>query len=420
MARRGFFAELQRQSRIAEKERARRERDAARNYAVQLRQREKSEKEAERERVQRAKAGVARQKQLEKDVREAYLAAKEEEAEDRNLELSDIYADIDTLLKSTLSLDDYVDLNTLRVEVRHPQFSRTDLEEPTPEPKPILDSPKPLLQLPEPPRGLAKLFGKKRHANAVVAAERSHELAVASWDADCRQNVLKRQAAKDEHARIEKKRLEKLAIYRSRYADECRAREEEAEAHNRSVEELIINLGYGTADAVQEYVSIVLSNSVYPDHFAVTHEFKFDPETAELDLRVEMPEPDQLVAVKAYKYVKASDEIVATPLSQKECRDRYASAVHQIALRSFHEVFEADRRGLIRTVSLEVGSTAIDPGTGKRGYIPFVIAAAERDAFLEFDLAAVVPEKTLERLGAAVSKNPYSLAPAARAGVRRV
>jgi len=38
--------------------------------------------------------------------------------------------------------------------------------------------------------------------------------------------------------------------------------------------------------------------------------------------------------------------------------------VHQVALRSFHEVFEADRRGLIRSISLEVGTETIDPATG--------------------------------------------------------
>jgi restriction system protein len=51
--------------------------------------------------------------------------------------------------------------------------------------------------------------------------------------------------------------------------------------------------------------------------------------------------------------------------------------------------------------------------------VPFVIAAAERESFLAFDLSAVVPALTLGRLGAAVSKNPYGLIAAERAGVRR-
>ena len=90
-----------------------------------------------------------------------------------------------------------------------------------------------------------------------------------------------------------------------------------------------------------------------------------------------------------------------------------------MALRSFHEVFESDRRGLIQTISLEVGTNTVDPATGKRVYVPFVIAAAERQAFLAFDLSAVVPALTLDHLGAAVSKNPFGLVSAERAGVRR-
>ena len=43
------------------------------------------------------------------------------------------------------------------------------------------------------------------------------------------------------------------------------------------------------------------------------------------------------------------------------------------------EVFEADRRGLIKTISLEVGTNSIDPATGRPTYIPFVITAAERE-----------------------------------------
>ena len=277
----------------------------------------------------------------------------------------------------------------------------------------------PIVQLPAAPRGLASFFGKKKHIEAVEAAERAHKRAMGEWQAKCEQIRANRQAAMERHAHAEQSRFEKLNHERARYVEECRAREDDAAAKNRSLQELIVNLGYGTVDAVQEYVSIVLSNSVYPDFFPVTHEFKFDPETAELDLRVEVPEPSQLLTVKAYKYAKSSDDIVATALSLKVCRERYASAVHQIALRSFHEVFEADRRGLFKTVSLEVGTNAVDPGTGQRGYIPLVIAAAERDAFIAFDLSAVMPAMTLERLGAAVSKNPYFLVPAERAGIRR-
>ena len=123
---------------------------------------------------------------------------------------------------------------------------------------------------------------------------------------------------------------------------------------------------------------------------------------------------------RTYKYVKAKDEITATSMSQREAKERYASIVHSVALRSLHEIFEADRRGLIRAISLELGTETLSPATGRETYVPFVSVATEREPFELIDLSAVVPAATLEHLGAVVSKNPYELSPASGSGVRRV
>lgn len=333
--------------------------------------------------------------------------------------LAEIYDEIDSLLAATLEVDDYVDLATLRIAAEHPPFDRPDLEAPIPAPAPIPEPLEPTMAIPDPPRGLAGLFRKKRHAEAVAKSHEAHKQALAAWRTNVEQVQVQRQAALEAHRQAEAKRVASLDSERIRYAKECTAREAEAAERTRHIDELIANLGYGTLDAVQEYVSIVLSNSVYPGHFAVTHEFEFDPSSAELQLCVLVPEPDTIPTIKAYKYNKSTDEIVETPLSQKLCRDRYASAICQVALRSLHEVFESDRRGIIKTISLKVGTEAIDPGTGTQAYVPFVVAAAERDSFLKFNLAAVVPALTLDRLGAAVSKNPYGLIGVATTGVRR-
>lgn len=419
MARRGFFAELQHQSRVAAREREREEREAVRRHNATIRQAEQAKKESERAQAQFAKAAVSERKRLEKEAREALVAAREAEVIERNEKLERIYEEIDSLLASTLRVDDYVDLSSLRVEVKHPPFDRPDLETALPQPSQILLPNEPVLALPAPPSGLASLFGKKKYAEAVENAQRAHEQALEEWRAACRDLMVKHQKAKDMQVQAEARRLDALRSERERYAKECAMRESEAADRNRQLDELVTNMGYGTADAIQEYVSIVLSNSVYPDHFQVTHEFEFDPSTAELRLRALVPGPSETPTIKSYKYTKATDEITSTPLSQKECRDRYAGAIYQVALRSFHEVFESDRRGLIKTISLEVGTNTIDPATGQRTYMPFVIAAAERESFLAFELSAVVPALTLGRLGAAVSKNPYSLVAAERSGVRR-
>ena len=419
MARGGFFAGLQRAARVAARENERRAHQSAREHAALARRVEQARKAESRAQTQLAKADAAHRKLREREALEAHVEAMLAEVEERNQQLAEVYEDIDTLLEATLSRDDYVDLNTLRVVVTHPPFDRIDLEKPTPEPVPIPNPPKPTLSLPEAPRGLASLFGKKRHAEAVEEARLAHDRELVAWESMCRQAEARRQKAKSDHAGVEEKRVTDLERERARYARECADREAEAAGRNRDLDEFIANLGYGTADAVQEYVSIVLSNSVYPEHFQVTHEFEFEQTAAELRLRVLVPGPSDIPDTKAYKYSKASDEITSTTLSQKECRERFASAVHQVALRSFHEVFESDRRGLIQTISLEVGTSTVDPATGNLTYVPFVIAAAERHAFLAFDLSAVVPALTLGHLGAAVSKNPFGLVSAERAGVRR-
>lgn len=420
MARRGFFAELHHGLQVAAREHERAQRAAVRQHNAAVRIAEQARKAADHAERRLASATEAERKRLEKESREAYVYGMEAEAEEQNRKLAETYEEIDSLLSATLKIDDYVDLNALRVVVPHVPFERPELETSVPAPKRIADPVQPIFVAPEPPKGLASLFGKKKHADAVARAEQAHQQAILAWDAKCNQNRALHRAAVTEHARAEANRLAALAAERSQYAAECAAREADAAERNRQLDELIANLSYGTVDAVKEYVSIVLANSVYPEHFAVKHEFEFEPSTAELTLKVLVPGPDKIPEIKAYKYTKSADEITATPLPQKACRDRYESAVHQVALRSIHEVFEADRRGIIATISLEVGTQAVDPATGRTTYMPFVVVGAERASFIAFDLSAVIPARTLERLGASISKNPYALIATETSGVRRL
>jgi restriction system protein len=263
------------------------------------------------------------------------------------------------------------------------------------------------------------LFGKKSHEKAVADATVSHESRVAAWNAQIAQNAQIRQNLAAERDAKEAERLATLEAERSRYSAECTAREAAVAEYNQALETLRANLGYGAAEAIGEYVSLVFANSAYPADFPVEHDYEFDPASAELRLRVVVPGSDRVPSMNAYKYAKSADEITCTSLSQKACKDRYAGAIHQVALRSLHEVFEADRHAHIKTISLEVGTETIDPATGKDAYVLFVATGAERDAFLELDLANVVPTATLGHLGASVSKNPYGLVAADASGVRR-
>ena len=415
---RGFFAELQHQAKVAAREQAKAQREEERRHKDAVRATEQAQKVAERAAKQLARARAAEHKRLEKEAKEAHVAAMDADVERLNLELELVYEEIDSLLAATLSIDDYVDLEALKVVAEHPAFDRVDLEVASPSQVTVSDPPEPMFAPPPAPMGLRAFFGKKKHAKAVEKAQAAHECAVAAWHADLAKIASAHELATKKHAETEAQRMADLERERARYDHECSKREADAEEHNEAIRVLIADLGYGTVEAVQEYISIVLSNSVYPDHFPVEHDFEFDPATAELRLQVRVPSPDSLPDTKSYKYARSSDEITKSTLSQKARKDRYSEAIHQVALRSLHEVFESDRRGIIKTVSLEVGTFTTDPATGRDRFILFVATGAEREAFLELNLSNVVPIATLVCLGASISKNPFGLVAADASGIR--
>ena len=71
-----------------------------------------------------------------------------------------------------------------------------------------------------------------------------------------------------------------------------------------------------------------------------------------------------------------------------------------MAIRTVHEIFEADRDGIIATISMELGTRAIDPGTGHDTTITLVQLATDRDTFTRLDLSRVEARATLEHLRA--------------------
>ena len=331
-----------------------------------------------------------------------------------NTSLAGDLADIDGLLAWALDMDDYVDLESLKISgAEHPPFAPGRLAVPAPMvPEPTY-APEPVYEEPAAPGGLsAMLGGKKRHQQAVEEARTAFADAHGHWErarAAAHSNYAKKAAQRE---RSEAKRVAELSAADEKYKQECEKREAEASAHNAEVAKLINDLAFDVETAIQEYVGIVLSNSLYPEVFPVEHDHVFNLASRELSLDVGVPEPSSLPSVKAYRYLKAKDEIASTNLPVREKKERYANAVWQVAVRSLHEIFEADRAGKVHSIALTVGVDTIDPATGRPTTVPLVVVAADRETFNSFDLAKVVPQDTLQYLGAAMSKSPFDLVPA--------
>lgn len=89
------------------------------------------------------------------------------------------------------------------------------------------------------------------------------------------------------------------------------------------------------------------------------------PESRQLVVEYELPPLDVVTTVREYRCVKIRDEITASARPAKDIRERCASVVSQVSLRTLHEVFEADRSKVIDTVAFNGIVDTTDPGTGK-------------------------------------------------------
>lgn len=404
---------MQRQAQLADKRRQHDQKQAAQYHMAAVRAAEKAQREAERALVQAHKASVADQKAAKSEAQRLHVEAREAEVAALNAQLVDEYEQIDGILAATLGVDDYVDLQTLRHTANHPPFEPGQLAFASP-PLPPIPAPREPEFVPPPgePRGLSGVLGaKKKYAEVLAQARAEFERIHQEWHVEVASIPARQQAQADHHQRLEAERQTKLQQLRAEYDAACSQRELDVHRANEALDQLINNLAYDVDEAVQEYVSIVLGNSVYPDCFPVEHDFEFNSTHRELTLTVSVSPPSAVPLVSAYKYAKAKDEITSTSLPQKDQKERYANALAQVALRTLHEIFEADRAGRIQTISLTVATSSIDAATGRLTDTPLLAVATDRPTFEHLDLANVVPSATLAHLKANVSKNPFGLVP---------
>jgi restriction system protein len=417
---RGFFAEIAHQQRLHEQHQRRQTAAAVQAHNRAVREAEGAQREYVRAVAAYERAAELEQAYARAAAKEAHVSSKKAEAESRTTHAHDAFEQIDSILAATLDVDDFVDLDSLKVAVEHPPFPREDLRSPLPKPPRVVPRPEPEFVAPPPPAGLSKVFSKKKHAEATAEAHAAWEEKHKKW-AHRAHTVLSAMNAEalESWKAAEERRENELTEAQELYRRECTERERDAAETNERLQRFKDALAAGDPGAINEYVGVVLGNSAYPASFDVEHEFHFDADLGELTVAAVVPPPTSVLNVKAYKYIAASDEIRETACTQKEQRDRYNGAIAAVAIRTFHEVFESDRQERIQTISLTLQTETINPATGLVENFPFVAAAADRDNFMQYDLRHVDPAETLALMRAQVSKNAFGLKPISLArGIR--
>jgi len=132
-------------------------------------------------------------------------------------------------------------------------------------------------------------------------------------------------------------RQARLAADQEKYRRECAERQADVDDHNARLDAFITAYKAGNVDAVQEYIGMVVDNSVYPDPIVGVTDYSYDPLAKELTLQAQLQRPDEIPSEREYRYVKSKDEITATSQTLKQQHERYASIVNSVALRTVHD-----------------------------------------------------------------------------------
>ena len=358
------------------------QREAARAQAAQARAQAAVRREADRARAAYLRAQAAD----ERERKRLYTESRVAEVAARNDDLEAEITALQNLLALTLTVNDRISFSSLKKPATVPPWRHAALEKP--EPPPVPDAFRPA-----PPTGLSKVFGKGKYEQAFEEGRVRYERAV------------------QEHAAREQQRTAALARARAEWRTAVDTANAEAQEQHAEIDAFEADYRRGVQDAVATYCSMVLEASQYPESFPQRFKLAYVPESRQAVVEYELPTVAVVPAAKAYKYVKGSDMITETPRPQTQIKALYASVVAQVAIRTVHELLEADAGGHVDTVVFNGVVDTTDPGSGRRVRPCLVTVRTTRDGFGELDLAHVEPLACLKHLSAGVSKSPSELVP---------
>ena len=113
---------------------------------------------------------------------------------------------------------------------------------------------------------------------------------------------------------------------------------------------------------------------------------------------------------KAFKYVAARDVIEEQSLSESYRNSLYDEVLYQVALRTIHEILEADAAEAIAAVNLNGWVRDIDPATGREVNTCVMSVQATREEFLDINLANVDPKACFRLLRGVGSSKLHGMA----------
>jgi restriction system protein len=360
------------------------QREAERNAKARAAAQRQAAVAAERARKAYERSVAADQKERAR----LYVESRIAEVAARNEALTADIAALEGLLRDALAMEAFLDFDSLKEAAPRPPFAPGPLAVPEPPPDPARFRP-------PPPGTTQKLVpgARQRYEARFEEGRRQYE------------------AALQAHQQREAERLSRLDLARAEHQRAVAAVEGRLARQHAEVEAFKASFDAGEPDGVVQYFALVLERSHYPEGFPQGFRLAYVPESRQLVIQYRLPGFSVVPAVGEYKYVKTGDKVNEKARPPRERQEIYKRVVAAVAVRSLHEVFEADRNQIAETIVFNGHVDTVNDATGKQEYPCLVTLMTTRDTFMDRDFGRVDPLACLLDLSASVSRNPAELTP---------
>ncbi len=331
-------------------------------------------------------------------------------ASERTAEAKQMIEGLEQTLRHTLSVDDKIEWDSLKHTAPYPEPRPSGIPKPSP-PKPSQIPREPLKTDPQFAVKLSlidKLMPSRRRLRE-EEADNSFNTALNAWR-------VARTAALASDADRQKAHLESTEAIAQQNELRLRAWEKERDAflseqakQNAMIDQQRATYLERSPEAITDYCDMVLANSDYPDFFPNEWELDLIAETGILIVDYALPAPSVIPTLVEVKYTVTKDEFTEKHLTESQRDKIYDSLLYQIALRSVHELYEADIINALKTVTFNGYVKAVDRRTGNEVNACVLSLQAKREEFLGINLANVEPKECFKQLKGVGSSKLHSI-----------
>jgi restriction system protein len=324
----------------------------------------------------------------EKEDKVATILGKKQQAVEKTEEARKALVELESVLNRTLSVHDAVDWESLKNKADCPVPKPIS---PTIPPEPSREDSKYQVKL-----GILDMLLSSRRLEKEGQAENNFNSDLKVWQAN-KEDVEAKYAS-----RIAKWEQERDAYYKERSATNA-AIDEQMQGYLRG----------NDPQAIVDYCDLVLSNSQYPDYFPRTYDLDYNPRSRLLVVDYQLPSIGDISTLREVNYIQSRDEFTEKHISQAQLNKLYDNLLYQVALRTVHELYEADQINALASIVFNGFVDSVDLATGQEHNSCILSLQAAKDEFEHINLANVDPKACFKKLKGVSASKLHSLTPVA-------